>query len=1188
MRFPGQIVTEVERGEQAPTERYLEKFVAAVGLPPQQIVVLWEEFRRTPSTAAGASAQGTVRDRGYCPYRGLYAFREQDAPLYHGRSSVARRLVRTIAHVSLAGVVGASGSGKSSLVHAGLIPALRRQEDWAVAAFRPGSHPYAALAGALVELAHPEATVEQNAAAAASMAERMRTGGICSSIEQTVRRLDRPLLVFADQFEELFTHCRDRQEIEQFLAHLADFAQEHPGDTSRAKTVLTLRGDFYGRAVAHRRFSDVLQDHVVNLPPMNRAELRSAIVEPARARQLNLEDGLVDRILDDVGSEPGNLPLLEFALTLLWDRQSSGKLTHTAYEAVGEVVGAIATRAEEVYSALSPQQQDTSRQLLTRLVRVAPIGEEGEDARRRTPVAELAGLARVDEVIAALTDARLLVTDSDEQGRPTVEVSHEAVIRSWNRLRSWLDGDRQFLLWQQRTRRRYEDWRAGPDDPSTALHGRLLAEAEGWLQSQGSDAVASDLQEFIRHSADIHRTEQHQQALAQVEQLLTVKTDELLAVMTQLALHRSVVDERVRQILRGEVELRAGAADDLTHEDIWRLRLFLAGADPVEAAWIGRNLRGIGPRALAVARQILSPIGGVLREQLREALLDTGADGTSARLHAAVLLADTAPPPDDDRWSGIAQRLTAELLEQDQLHLPAWLAALGPVVKYLLESLTATAVDTSVRETVRETAVSVLQEVAADRGDLLARLASGGPEHAYTEVVRRLTQNPILAVHEAAQTELRSILQLPLPPTSTEEKRVELGRYRAAAACTLLRFSRTDGILERMVTAPDPEFATQFAHQAAQREVPAEALTGMLAEAPDTQARYYLMMALGEYRPDSFSTAAQFDRTERLILDLHRSDPSAAVHSAACWLDRRWNHRIDNTEHTAPYDPTGHRAWFTCATPLGGRLTFSVFRPGSLFVGSPEDERERSSYEGPRRPTTLTRSFAVCNAQVTRGEFETFMAQTGRQGLPDISEWSDKPSEPVVAPTWYEAADFGAWLTTQLAPGSAPVEFGADVDDHPVNQAEWAGFRLPTEAEWEYACRAGTTTAYSFGSDRRLIDAYAWTSTNSGLKTHAAGILRPNPAGLFDVHGQCWEWCSDWYALYGSEAESDPRGPESGDRRVLRGGCWNLSARYARSACRNAHIPSNRNYYITFRLALTVPEPAPAWEGGLIPLPWSG
>ncbi|MGW1259334.1 nSTAND1 domain-containing NTPase [Streptomyces sp. NPDC002513] len=1187
MGFPGQIVTEVERGEQAPTERYLERFITAVDLPPQQIVALWEEFRRTPSTPADPAGPGTRRDGADCPYRGLYAFREQDASLYHGRSGMILRLLRAIDHSSLAGVVGASGSGKSSLVHAGLIPALRRQEHWAVAVFRPGSHPYGALAGALVELAHPDATVEQNATAAASMAERMRAGGISASVEQIVRRLDRPLLVFADQFEELFTLRRERQDVERFLDHLADFAQDHPSGTSRAKAVLTLRGDFYGRAVAHRRFSDVLQDHVVNLPPMNRPELRSAIVEPARARQLGLEDGLVDRILDDVGSEPGNLPLLEFALTLLWERQSSGKLTHTAYEAIGEVVGAVATRAEEVYSALSPQQQDTARQLLTRLVQVAPIGEEGEDARRRAPVAELAGLARVDEVIAALTDARLLVTDSDERGRPTVEVAHEAVIRSWGRLRSWLDGDRQFLLWQQRTRRRYEDWCSGPDDTSTVLHGRLLTEAQGWIQSQGGDAVADDLQEFIRHSADIHRTEQHQRALAEVERLLTVKTDELIPVMARLAAHREVVDERLRQILRGEAVLRPDAEGSLAHEDIWRLRLFLAGTDPSEAAWIGSHLRGVAAGELAVARQVLSPIGAALREQLGDILAGAHAAGPGARLHAAVLLADTATASDDGRWSDVAPELAAELLEQDQLHLPAWLTALGPVVAHLLEPLTVTAEDTSVRESVRETAVSVLQEVAAERGDLLARLASGGPDHAYAEVVRRLAHSP--AVHEAAQAGLRSTLRLAPPPALTETERVELGRRRAAAACTLLRFSGTDGVLEHFVTAPDPEFATQFAHQAARRGVPADTVVGLLAEAPNAEARYHLLLALGQYRPEEFSTTARFDKAERLVLDLHHGDPSAGVHSAARWLDRRWNHRVDSAEHTAPYDPTGRRTWFTCTPPVGPHLTFSVFRPGALLIGSPEDERERSSYEGPRRPTTLTRSFALCTAQVTRGEFEAFMARTGRRGLPDISEWSEQPSEPVVAPTWYEAADFGAWLTTEVIPGSTPVAFGADVDAHPVTHPDWTGFRLPTEAEWEYACRAGTTTAYSFGTDRRLIDAYAWTAANSGLKTHEAGILRPNPAGLFDIHGQCWEWCSDWYALYGPAAEPNPPGPRSGDRRVLRGGCWNLGARYARSACRNAHIPSNRNYYITFRLALTIPEPGPAGAGDpTTTLPWSG
>jgi formylglycine-generating enzyme required for sulfatase activity len=150
-------------------------------------------------------------------------------------------------------------------------------------------------------------------------------------------------------------------------------------------------------------------------------------------------------------------------------------------------------------------------------------------------------------------------------------------------------------------------------------------------------------------------------------------------------------------------------------------------------------------------------------------------------------------------------------------------------------------------------------------------------------------------------------------------------------------------------------------------------------------------------------------------------------------------------------------------------------------------------------------------------------------------------------------------------------------------------FRLPTEAEWEYACRSGTTTAYSFGSDRSLLNRYGWFADNSGLKTHEPGLLRPNPTGLFNIHGQCWEWCLDLYAPYSAEPVIDPVGPDEGDRKVLRGGCWNLGARYARSACRNAHIPPNRNYYISFRLALTVPEIDPTWTPDKPnPLPWSG
>ena len=259
-------------------------------------------------------------------------------------------------------------------------------------------------------------------------------------------------------------------------------------------------------------------------------------------------------------------------------------------------------------------------------------------------------------------------------------------------------------------------------------------------------------------------------------------------------------------------------------------------------------------------------------------------------------------------------------------------------------------------------------------------------------------------------------------------------------------------------------------------------------------------------------------------------------------------------------------------------LTFAVYRPGTFEMGSPETERDRSTYESPRHQVRLSRPFAVCTGEVTRGAFERFMTDADVTGLPNIDEWSPQPNEPVVAATWFEAVHYCHWLTEHTDLGTEQQcydnvealrgQVPGDRDDIDLTRY---GFRLPTEAEWEYACRAGTVTPFSFGSDPSLLDHYGWSQSNSGLKTHAAGILRPNRRGLFNIHCNSWEWCLDWYGPYLPASQVDPAGLPTADRRVLRGGCWNLAARYGRSACRNAHLGTNRNYYIGFRLVRTMP-----------------
>jgi len=443
-----------------------------------------------------------------CPYRGLRAFREEDAAFFFGREAIVQRLEEAVRRQALVALVGSSGSGKSSVVQAGLLPLLRRQHPpakiWDVVVFTPGDRPFHRLAAALIPLLEPDLSETDRLAEARKLGDRLKAGEVLleDAIERVLEKLngtDRLLLV-ADQFEELFTLTPEADR--QLLVGAMLQALERAPLT----LVLTLRADFYGHAIAlSREFSDRIEEGVVNLGPMTRQELEKVVVEPARRVGLEFERGLEERILDDVGEEPGNLPLLEFALTELWVRRQAGRLTHAAYEEIGKIKGAIARWAEEELEKFTPEQQVVARWVFTRLVRVARPEEGTEDTRRRATLKELETLgvskiAEVRPVIKALADARLVVTGRDEvTGEETVEVAHEALIRGWERLRHWLDEDREFLLWRQRLRVALEEWKRTKRDEGALLHGAPLTEAERWL-AERAEELSQDERAFIEES----------------------------------------------------------------------------------------------------------------------------------------------------------------------------------------------------------------------------------------------------------------------------------------------------------------------------------------------------------------------------------------------------------------------------------------------------------------------------------------------------------------------------------------------------------------------------------------------------------------------------------------------------------------------------------------------------------------
>jgi WD40 repeat protein len=472
-------------------EADLEAFVAAVtGIPlgPPEPLSL-------PSDAS--------------PYRGLESFEEGDARFFFGRTGEIQRLLEKLKASRLLAVMGPSGSGKSSLVRAGLLPALRQgalpgSADWRIALMTPGAQPLTALAARLLELSPGESM----------QATVSRLLGDWETLHQAVALATADgspgarVLIVVDQLEEVHTLCCDDEEREAFFGNLLYAARVPEGPTAVA---LALRADFYGPFAAYPVFAQAIAAQQFLVGPMSRDALREVIVRPAGLVGLHFEPGLVDTIVEDVGEGPGALPLLQHALLELWERRHGRLLTLEAYRDIGGVEGALARRGEEVFESLAPAEQLAARHTLLRLIQ---IGDGAEDTRRRTLARELVSAGtkreRVEVVVRSLVDARLLTTGVDERtGERWVNLAHEALVRAWPRLRGWIDDDRAGLLIHRRLTEAALEWERHGRDASLLYRGVRLAEASEW--SKRSHTELNDTEgSFLREGLALEGRERHE------------------------------------------------------------------------------------------------------------------------------------------------------------------------------------------------------------------------------------------------------------------------------------------------------------------------------------------------------------------------------------------------------------------------------------------------------------------------------------------------------------------------------------------------------------------------------------------------------------------------------------------------------------------------------------------------------
>ena len=499
-------ISRLEQNQRPPDIPTIEaRFISALGLENEPKAV-----SRLLDLAANVKREDAP-GLGLCPYKGLSYFDEADADLFVGREKWTSKLTeRVLSLVSsrspnetrFLAVVGSSGSGKSSLVRAGMVPALRwhkKSIDWQIHILTPTAHPLESLATSLT-LETPSVTTTATLMDDLKRDERtlhlfakrkLQTGG------------NPQLLLVLDQFEEVFALCRSEEERGSFIRNLLGAASEADGPVI---VLITLRADFYAHCAKYPQLRETLAKNQEYIGAMSVDELRRAIKEPALRGRWEIEPGLVDVLLHDVGHEPGALPLLSHALLETWQRRRGRMMTLSGYASAGGVHGAIAETAETVFAdQLTKEQQSIARRIFLRLTE---LNDEtsATDTRRRAQFDELIlkpeDAASTQAVLKALADARLIITSED-----SAEVAHEALIREWPTLRGWLEENREGLRLQRQLTEAAKEWLAMERTPDMLFRGARLTQAEEWLGTH-----QEELNELEREFLDASITWNEQEA----------------------------------------------------------------------------------------------------------------------------------------------------------------------------------------------------------------------------------------------------------------------------------------------------------------------------------------------------------------------------------------------------------------------------------------------------------------------------------------------------------------------------------------------------------------------------------------------------------------------------------------------------------------------------------------------------
>ena len=845
--------------------------------------------------------------------------------------------------------------------------------------------------------------------------------------------------------------------------------------------------------------------------------------------------------------------------------------------------------------------------------------------RSRQELLEASGYANrprdFDDLIRILDPELRLITPTAPEGSPTegqqttpsgqfYQLTHDYLVHS---LRDWLTRK------QRETRRgraelrlaeRSASWNAKPENrhlPSGLewANIRLLTKKKDWNEPQRKmmrragrvygvrvvltlALLAGGVIAGIAVRRHVIENQQATQAAGLVQRALDADTPQVPEIVEAMRDYRRWVDP----LLRTELEKASNGSRQKLHAS-----LALLPVDATQVDYLLNRLLVATPSELPVLRDALKPQRSTLTPKLWT-VLESAKPGDASLLPTASALA--IYDPDDARWEAEGGKVAQSLGSVNSVFLGTWLEALRPVRGKLTIPLATIFRDKERTESERTQATNILADYASDDRRLIADLIMDADSKAYA------TLFPIAQRHAADILPLFRA-EIGNKATSGEVERDselvkdKLAERQARAAIALVRMGKAEEVWHLLRHSADPRLRSFILNWLSPlgadprnlvteldridpnaKPTPAQGQQKMDAILfhPETSQRRALLLALGTYGTEGLSPGERESLISKL-LDLYRNDPDAGVHGAAEWTLRKWGQKEKLKEVDAQLVKVkewGERRWFV----NGQGQTFAVIEgPVEFRMGSPPTETERFDGEEPIRHMAIPRRFAIAAKEVTVEQFQRFLKLANisihrYQSTPStLNRFSPDPEGPWIEIAWYTAAHYCNWLSEQEGLPKdqwcyLPNEAGAYAEGMsiPANVLERTGYRLPTEAEWEYACRAGAVTSRYYGHSIELLDAYARYQANSKEHAWMCGSLLPNDLGLFDTLGNVYEWCQD------SKEEAmvlDSESVHDKTYRCIRGGSFHFLPEVVRSAYRFWVQPMYRGFNYGFRPSRTLP-----------------